>query len=217
MKGLLLSLALAGVSGSVQAQSSDGGSPPAAVATDEGLTLKQQEDAVWKLSISYADKQKKLAEIHAKFAEMDAKDSKALDEACANEGGTRTHSQSIACGDRAKLAGEVPKAIARWKEALGTASVKGDICGPALRIKRWSLHPEKDLADASTIIVGECEGVLKNLDNCNAAAEREKVICLSPSSNAWHNCNDAMTVEKKACVGIAESTGWYGPLIKVGY
>jgi Spy/CpxP family protein refolding chaperone len=180
-----------------------------------GLTLKQQEDAIWKLSITYMDKQKKLAEVRAKDAERQAKAAKVLDEACANDTAARTNEQSLICGDRAKTEGDLPKALTRWREAISSAQNKGQLCGPALRVKRWSLHPEKDLADASPSIVAECENFIAVDATCHTAAEGLFDICLH--SGGFHNCHDDVAEGHAKCKAAEDATGWYSALKAIGY
>ena len=62
-----------------------------------------------------AERERKLAEVEKFFTTK-----------CTPDGEARTRDESVSCGDLFKLRGNGASAIARWREALSGATIKGE-------------------------------------------------------------------------------------------
>lgn len=162
------------------------------------LAARREADAKAKAekeAAEKAEKERKLAEVEKFFAAKCAPDSEA-----------RTRGESISCGDLLKLKGKDVEAITRWREALKDAAVKGELCAPALRIKRFSVQPERDLGDTSPSVVGECQSALKVADECMGSARQIELLCEAAQNP---NCRGEYDTQMKKCEDLRHNLGWW--------
>lgn len=102
-----------------------------------------------------------------------------LEARCATESQPpRTYSQERQCASDYERDKNAPLAIEHWRAAISKASSKAEICPPAIKISAASLHPEKDLGDASPAVVAECLAADKALTECRPNCETKWKACL---------------------------------------
>jgi hypothetical protein len=175
MKALLIALALAAAP--------DAG--PAAV--DDHASTKAQEDAVWKLSIPYVEKQKRIEEIRATAAAAVENEWKAL---CEPDDGKRSYAQNLSCGDWLNSRKDPKRAVLRWKAAADGAETKADVCAPVERVRAVSVHPEADLAGVSPLVIQDCDQGRAMAQAAAAQKVRDAKACHDRCEDINRDCSN---------------------------